>query len=428
MKKTVSYIICITATLCIAACGKPGDNDGGNSDNGAAVEETRLQKKSAKRGVSFNFNSLPEIDLPLLGPVISWSYNWGMAVSDAANEGFKKYALDYCPMTWNDNWSVATLSSVAAKTSAEYLLAFNEPNLTDQANMTPEKAAGHWPAVLEAARANNLKIIAPAMNYGTLAGYNDPWKWLDEFFAQPGVSLDDVDGIAVHCYMGSAGAVMNYIDGFRKYGKPIWLTEFCNWVNKNVSADAQMKYMVETINALEAEDAVFRYAWFIPRGNGEAECHNSLLTSRKPFELTPLGKVFVNMSSWDENLWYSPSDVIPAEHYNSCSGALHLQPTTDKGGELELTDLKNGVSASWQVEIPSAGAYSLELRYSTYYESAVKVLVDGKETGELRFRNTERKWDDLVYEGLVLGQGRHTLTIEGASSFPVSLNYLIINK
>lgn len=426
MKTNIPYFLLAVSMLCLSSCEKNPDVDKERPE--AAVEETRLQKKSAKRGVSFNFNTLPEIDLPLLGPAISWSYNWGMSVSDAANEGFKKYALDYCPMTWNANWSVATLSSVAAKTSAEYLLAFNEPNLTDQANMTPEKAAEHWPAVLEAAKANNLKIIAPAMNYGTLAGYNDPWKWLDEFFAQPGVSLDDIDGIAVHCYMGSAGAVMNYIDGFKKYGKPIWLTEFCNWVNKNVSADAQMKYMVETINALEAEKDVFRYAWFIPRGNGEAECHNSLLTSRKPFELTSLGKVFVNMSSWDENLWYSPSDVIPAEHYNSCSGAVHLVPTGDKGGVLDLTDLKKDVSVSYQLEIPESTSYGLELRFSTYYETSVKILVDGREAGELLLKNTGNKWENAEYKALALEKGRHTLTLEGATSFPVSLNYLRINK
>ena len=36
-----------------------------------------------------------------------------------------------------------------------------------------------------------------------------------------------------------------FLDKFKKYGKPIWLTEFCNWANNNISADAQMKYMVE---------------------------------------------------------------------------------------------------------------------------------------------------------------------------------------
>lgn len=431
MKFNVSHILFATAAmLCFASCDKfgginNGDDNNGDEDNTPGVEETRLQKKSAKRGVSFNFNAIPEIDLPLLGPAITWSYNWGMSVSDAANEGFKEYGLDYCPMVWNANWDPETVTSITAKTSAKYLLAFNEPNLTDQANMTPEKAAEYWPAVLEAAKANNLKIISPAMNYGTLSGYNDPYKWLDEFFAQPGVSLDDVDGIAVHCYMGNAGAVMNYIDGFKKYGKPIWLTEFCNWVNDNVSLDSQKKYMVETINALEAEDAVYRYAWFIPRGNGDSKCHNSLLTSKKPFELTDLGQIFVNMSSWDKDLWYSVGDVIPAEQYNSCSGALHLETSTDKG-VLDLTDLKNDVSVDYQLNITETGMYALELRYCTFYETSAKILVDGEEVDELQFANTERKWDNLLYDKLHLEAGKHTITISGNSAFPLTLNWLKI--
>lgn len=398
------------------------------SNGSGALDYTSQQRKSLKRGVSFNFGQLPDIDVPSLGPAISWSYNWSSGTSQAAFSQFEQYGMDFCPMAWNANWSEDTFRSFKrAHPGCEYILAYNEPNLKDQANMTPSQAAQDWPRLVAIAKELGMKIIAPAMNYGTLEGYNDPWKWLDEFFAQEGVSLDDVSGLALHCYMGSAQAMKQFVDGFKKYGKPIWLTEFCNWAGNNISAEAQMKYMVEAVNLLESDDQVQRYAWFIPRGNGEAQCHNSLLESKKPFGLTDLGKVFVNMSTLDKTLYYKVGDVIPAEHYTGFEGAIHLAPCTDTKGVLELQDLKKGTAALWQIEVGSEGKYTLELRYYTYFESPLNVLVDGKSLGILELGNTDYKWENKTVE-INLPAGKHTLSLSGTTAFPVTLNWLKITK
>lgn len=413
--------------LILAACEKsPSDDKNGTADRTA--EYVTLQKKSDKRGVSFNFGQLPENDITLLGPACSWSYNWGSGTSAQAFGLFGQYGMDFCPMAWNANWSEDTFRQFkAAHPECKYILAYNEPNLTDQANMIPSRAAEDWPRLVAIAKELDMKLIAPAMNYGTLEGYHDPWKWYDEFFSQPGVSWNDVDGIALHCYMGSAQAMKSFVDGFKKYGKPIWLTEFCNWANNNISAEAQMRYLVEAVNLLEADDAVFRYAWFIPRGNGESQCHNSLLQSQKPFGLTDLGKVFVNMSTMDKTLWYQPGQVIPAEHYSGCSGNLHLAPCTDATGVLELTDLKKDVVVDYQIELPEDAEYTLELRYHTYYESPLNVILDGKVLGVLELENTDYVWKNRLVD-IPLPAGRHTLSLTGTTAFPVTLNWLRINK
>ena len=245
----VNTIFTLLLSLCaLSACNK----DEGTI--GTVLDYQSLQAKSLKRGVSFSFSQLPENDITLLAPGISWSYNWAVNTSNEAFSYFEHFGLDYCPMIWNANWQESSLRAFKqAHPECEYLLAYNEPNLTDQANMVPSKAAEDWPRLVAIAKELNMKIIAPAMNYGTLADYNDPWKWLDEFFAQPGVSLEDVSGIAIHCYMGSAASMKNYLDKFKKYGKPIWLTEFCNWANNNISLEAQMEYMVQAMNLLEAD-------------------------------------------------------------------------------------------------------------------------------------------------------------------------------
>lgn len=418
------------AALAVAAvlmsCDKNNPVDGGFL-NGASDYET-LQAKSLKRGVSFNFNQLAENDIPLLGPACSWSYNWGISMGDAASGLFDKYGMDYCPMAWNTNWSEDSFRAFKrAHPGCEYILAYNEPNLTDQANMTPAEAAKDWPRLVAIARELDMKIIAPAMNYGTFPGYEDPWKWYDEFFAQDGVSLDDVSGVALHCYMGSAGSMKQYVDKFKKYGKPIWLTEFCNWAGNNISVESQMKYMVEAINKLEADPDVQRYAWFIPRGNGEAQCHNSLLASSKPFGLTDLGKVFVNMSTQDKALYYKPSQVIPAEHYNACEGDVHLAPCSDSKGVLELTDLKKGSSVTYNLEVEESGTYTFEIRYYTGYPCPMTISVDGTSIGSLTLSNTADKWSN-IHADIALEAGRHTVTLSNEVAFPIAINWLRFTK
>lgn len=418
-KSAVALFFVISSLLC--ACNKETEG------TDRVKSYTSTQAKSPKRGVAFNFGQLPQTDIPLLGPAVSWSYNWSsVSPSSEVLNLFAQYGMDWCPMIWNGNWSADNIRAYKrAVPSAEYILAFNEPNLTDQANMTPSQAAELWPEVKAIANELGMKIISPAMNYGTLADYHDPWKWLDEFFACDGVSLDDIDGIAVHCYMGSTAAVKNYIAGFKKYGKPIWLTEFCNWDGNSISEDTQLAYMCETLNYLESDPDVERYAWFIPRGNYNSRVHYNLLTASQPFELTTLGKVFVNFSSQDQKLRYGLGAVIPAEHYNSCAGAVHCAPSSDETGILELTNLKSGGSVSYNLSLDKA-ATQLELRSSTYMDSKIDIQVDGTSLGTYTLPNSSSEWKTLTL-GVSVPAGEHTLTLAGGSGAAITLNYLILN-
>ena len=428
MRYNVIYLLSALAVALIS-CEKPGNGDKqGNDTDALPVKEDYLQAKSPKKGVSFDFGRFPVEDVQLLGPAITWSYNWAIDTQIKAQEEFRKNSLDFCPMIWNGNWDFSRLRAYKqANPQTKYLLAFNEPNLTDQARMTPVQAAQQWPDVVAAAKELGLKLISPAMNYGTLPDYHDPYKWLDEFFACDGVSLDDVDGIAVHCYMGSPAALKNYINGFKKYGKPIWLTEFCNWDNNNISALTQKNFLVNAITYLENDPDVFRYAWFIPRGNGDAQCHNSLITSKLPFELTELGEVFTKMSTFDKTVWYKPGNVIPAEHYSAVEGSVVLSPTSDGNGTLELSNLVVGFWAEYQVEILQDGKYAFEVRYNNYLDSNLELVIDGVVTVPLVLPNSNDTWKTESIE-LDFKEGRHVLRLYGKRTSSPLLNWFRITK
>lgn len=386
------------------------------------------QGKSPKRGVGYNNPVLPDEDMPLLGPALSWAYNWSNNSPDAnVDAAFTKYGVTFVPMLWNNNWSADNIRKIKrAHPEAEYLLAFNEPNLTDQANMTPSKAAEYWPAVVSIAKEVGLKIISPALNYGTLEGYSDPVVWMDEFLAQPGVSLDDIDGIALHCYMPSAGSVSKFLDRFSKYGKKLWLTEFCNGNSNNISEDTQLMYMCETLNMLEGRDDVAGYAWFMMRGGFNAQWHNNLLTNKQPIELTTLGKVFANFSTFDKSIYYKAGDVIPAEQYVYATGTIILGPSTD-GGVLDITKLGKDAYVEYQLDIATAGTYKFTLRYQTFSDASLGVSVNGTQVASKVVPNTSKVWT-TNYFNIDLPQGKSVLRLTCQSGTPIALNWMKITK
>lgn len=334
--------------------------------------------KSAKRGVCFSFKYAE--DLPLLSPYISWSYNWANTATDLAATWFDANEMDYCPMCWNGHYSADAIRAyVAAHPKTQYLLAFNEPNLTDQAHMTPAEAAALWPELVALAKELNLKLVSPAMNYGTLEGYGDPIKWLDEFFALVG-GTEDIAAISVHAYMASPSAVKGYIERFRKYDKPVWLTEFCAWEPAVSSVESQMNYMCQMLNYLEKEPLVARYAWFIPRANTATDAYpyQQLLTKESPYALTDLGKIYCLFSSFDADYCHDLNQYprVPAHQYIALSSdALTLRPTAD-GKALYFNNLTAGAWIDYQV-LNAQGKNRLSLHYASFSDSEI-CIYDGE--------------------------------------------------
>lgn len=367
--------------------------------------------KSPKRGVAFNFSEAD--DLPLLTDAISWDYNWGNDQNSLAATWMDDEGVEFCPMCWSGNYNADRIRAyVVAHPSTKYLLAFNEPNLTDQANMTPAKAAQFWPQLVALAKELNLKLVSPAMNYGTLAGYSDPIKWLDEFFAQPGVSLDDIDAISIHCYMASPQAVKNYIAMFEKYNKPIWLTEFCAWEDYAIhSEEDQIKYMCSMLNHLEQNTNVARYAWFIPRYKSGFP-YMPLLTYSAPYALTDAGKVYCGFSTFDKSVWLRTDKVINASQYVAVSSEdIQVRPSTDGDG-LMLSAIMENQYVDYQLSL-AAPSTSVTIRYAAYGKTNI-ALWDGDEPVAIRTLDATGNmstWATCEFP-LILEKGKHTLRLE----------------
>ena len=407
----------------------------GCSENApSGVKAADVMPKSAKRGVAFNFTNIA--DLPLLSPYISWDYNWGNTTNDNSALWFDSNEMDFCPMCWNGNYNADNIRAyVAAHPSTKYLLAFNEPNLTDQANMTPAKAAELWQPVVALAKELKLKLVSPAMNYGTLSGYSNPIKWLDEFFAQPGVDSNDVYAISIHCYMTSVSALKGYVEMFEKYNKPIWLTEFCAWDPVPGSVETQLSYMCNALNYLEQNDKVERYAWFIPRTSKPVNTapYMQLLTHDNDPQLTDAGKIYTLFSTFDKSCYLNATRLIYAGEYVALTNdATQVRPNTDAQAAalagrdgLKVLNFSEGQKLTYQIATSQA-ASSISLRYSGYSNAIANILVDGKQVNYVDLPRTgdAEKWQQ-AQTAVNVKEGYHTVELELISG-SVNLSGLLI--
>ncbi|GMU03986.1 glycoside hydrolase family protein [Corallococcus caeni] len=252
--------------------------------------------KSAKRGLGYGYHSAE--DLKALSPGMSWWYNWSPRPEAGAASVYVSENVSFVPMAWGGTPTVAQLES-EIPAGARYLLGFNEPNFKSQANKTPRQAAALWPVLEEVARRKGLKLVSPAVNYcGDCVSedgvtFTDPVVYLDAFFKA--CANCQVDAIAIHWYACDLSALKWYVGQFKKYNKPLWLTEFAcgDRPHDEITVAVQKQYMVDAIGYLETEPAIERYAWFSGRNN-EIPSINLLGASG---ELTELGHLYVTLAA-----------------------------------------------------------------------------------------------------------------------------------
>lgn len=248
--------------------------------------------------MAYDFATLADLQAVAAG--VSWWYDWG-ARPDAAlpSNAAAQVAMDYIPMLWNASYDAAAVEAyLHANPGIEYLLVLNEPNLTDQADMTPAQAAAAWPGYEAVAAATGARIVGPAITWGTMAGYADPVTWMDAFIAAyrsaNGNRDPRIDYLAFHWYdYGLAGQ----LDRLAKYGKPFWVTEMANWHVADGSAAIdtlakQKAQMTDMVNTCETRADVFRYAWFTGRQSSDVH-FTSLLGANG--QLTELGQLYLGL-------------------------------------------------------------------------------------------------------------------------------------
>ncbi|HEX3388985.1 MAG TPA: sigma-70 family RNA polymerase sigma factor [Streptosporangiaceae bacterium] len=191
----------------------------------------------------------------------SWYYTWSaspaVGVSSAGGPRF-------VPLIWGAaNVNAGTLSEVRGE--GPYLLGFNEPDMSGQANMSPARALSLWPQLM----ATGLRLGSPAV----ASGGATPGGWLDQFMSGAQARGYRVNFITLHWYGSdfATGPAVSQLESYlqavhARYHKPIWLTEFAlanfGGSPQTPSRPRQAAFLTAATAMLQRLSYVQRYAWF----------------------------------------------------------------------------------------------------------------------------------------------------------------------
>lgn len=275
----------------------------------------------------------------------SWYYNWKSRTSKCA-EGHDLTA-EFVPMIWSKAHLDKETGKISDKTrdhanNAGYLLGFNEPDGSGQADMSVDEAIESWPGLYqEEGDRYLLGSPAPKRN-GSLPKSNEyqaikqiiqhDWsnpdlpkpeivkskKWLPQFMARAAVQGLKIDFMALHYYYycegsgdkkhpyRSAKSKKDLDQWLRKvsdlYQRPIWITEFSCL---SASTEANVAFLRDAMEVIEQHNAkeehattqVERVAWFSNRKSKfGAYYKNTHLVdynySTGEIKLTPVGEEY----------------------------------------------------------------------------------------------------------------------------------------
>lgn len=371
------------------------------------------QTKSTKRGIAYGYHS--EADMATISNSVSWWYNWSVNPDSKVSLVFQDYGMDFVPMTWNGSFNEAGLRAYyTSHPDSKYLLGFNEPNFTTQANMKPSVAAAAWPKLEKIAKDFGLKIVAPAVNYAdkpvTENGitYTDPIAYLDAFFAE--CPDCQVDYIAVHNYMCYAGALSNDIKRYKKYNKPIWLTEFACWDQATITLDMQKGYMMGAIDYLESDASIFRYSWF--NGNRSGAWPYLDLFKPQSGQLTELGQLYLNFNPIHNPDIYTPIPArLEAEAYSTMSG-IALEGTKDISGIANVGYIDANDWLEYNIDVPTTGDYTVYFRIASNATTTLDLRENNVSLKTLAIPNSGgwQNWKTLQMT-ISLTAGQHILKV-----------------
>lgn len=223
----------------------------------SSAASTSSSSSGSKRGLSYNDASYTELFSGY--DALTWAYNWASTA-----DGSVESSLEYVPLLWGsasyDTWSANAQSAIDSGSS--HLLAFNEPDMTSQADMSVSDAVTGYQTYMNPF-SGSAELGSPAVTNSEESG--EGLEWLESFLEECNGACD-IDFVVIHWYADYTATdnfkthVTDTIDLAANYGiSKVWITEF-----QASGTDAQQQeFMDEILPWLDEQSAVERYAYFM---------------------------------------------------------------------------------------------------------------------------------------------------------------------
>jgi len=405
--KKIFYIV--LTILCIVSCDKNfiGDFETETS----VIVDTKVDKKGAD--ISYKTKDWSHRTSYTAS---HWFYHWGNTPREEIPEN-----VEYVPMFWGKSGvtdsEIERLKQLKAEGKIQYVLGFNEPDGSDQANMTVDEAIALWP-----------KLEEIGLPLGSPATKNPLNSWMKEFMQKADENNLRIDFITVHHYGGTnALSLINRLkDTYKAYGnRPIWITEFAvaDWsatkpeANK-YSKEEVLQFMTEVLPELDKIEWVHRYSWF----NGSKP---QLITSAlfdEDSNPTELGAYYAAHSPNMEIGPGTDTEFVPPIDDDELMNNGHFEGGTWEKVDWATWNMPNGWDGynSDVVGIETTGAftgnYCARLKNSS---SALEVVVD-VEGGKTYTYKLATKWaeDNGLVQKIVFKDHIANSKITASTAFP----------
>lgn len=247
----------------------------------------------------------------------TWYYNWGTRPSGDTDEVRKSRNQEYVPEKWGAGGSWTNIYSLDY---ASHLMGYNEPDHTEQSNVSVERAIEEWPHMMR----TGMRLGSPATtNFSWLYGFMDKVRELNY----------RVDYVVIHAYWGGMSGAEWYEklkEVHERTGRPLWIKEWnngANWTKESWPSGTeaqqarQLRDLTEILTMLDTCSFVERYSIY----NWVEEKRMVISSSA---QLTPAGKYYADLQP--PYFFRHDKEVVPRWRIFS-SPVLRYEGVVDEG-------------------------------------------------------------------------------------------------
>lgn len=252
----------------------------------------------------------------------TWYYNWGSSPTINPLNPNKNYNQEYVPEKWGAG---GLWNGIYSITDACHLIGYNEPDHSEQSNVTVEKAIEEWPLLMQ----TGMRLGSPATT---------DFNWLYNFMNECHQRNYRVDYVVVHAYWGGMSASEWYQKLkviHQRTKRPLWIKEWNNGANwtkeswpssQNEQYAKQLRDITSIVSMLDTCSFVERYSIY-----NWVQDKRMIIDSKG--KLTPAGEFYANKKS----PYFFNRDKEVAVKWNISEAPLLKYESISNDGKLKLS-------------------------------------------------------------------------------------------